>query len=93
MATQPISSQNPEVQTALKAFRINNCSALNSTRIDAVHEILPMIQALSTFMEVGFRKDLNNVSLFDEYNSELVASAFAGIGYLASLAKFHAGEQ
>ena len=93
MATQPISSQHPEVQAALKAFRINDCGALNSTGIDAVHEILPMIHALSTLMEVGFRKDMNDVSLFDEYNPELVSSAFAGIGYLASLAKFHAGEQ
>ena len=63
---------------------------MNGKGIDAVHEILPMIHGLSTLLEVGFRKEADGKALFDEYNSELIASSLDGIAYLAALAKFHA---
>ena len=81
---------NAAVKDALNRFEINTCTRLNGTGIDAVHEILPMIDAIATLLEVGFRKDNDGRALFDEYNPELVASAIGSMGYLASLAKFHA---
>lgn len=83
---------NAEVKKALDGFKINGCNRLNGTGIDAVHEILPMIDGIATLMEVGFRKEENGKALFDEYNPELIASAFAGLSYLAGLAKFHADQ-
>ena len=83
---------SPEIKKALNDFQINGCNRLNGTGIDAVHEILPMIEGIATVLEVGFRKDFDGKALFDEYNPELVASVFGSISYLAGLAKFHADQ-
>lgn len=81
-----------KIKRALNAFEINTCRTIGGTGRDAVDEILPMIHGIATLMESGFRKEADGSSLFDTKNPELVASAFAGIGYLAALAKFHADE-
>ena len=80
----------PEIKKALDSFQINTCQTLSGRGIDGVNEILPMIHAIATLMEAGFRKEEDGKALFDGYNPELVASAFDGIAYLAALAKFHA---
>lgn len=82
----------PEIKKALNAFQINTCSTISGTGRDAVDEILPMIHGIATLMESGFRKEADGSSLFGTMNPELVSSAFAGIAYLAALAKFHADE-
>lgn len=81
---------SPEMKVALARFEINSSRTLSGTGRDAVDEILPMIHGIATLMEVGFRKDEDGSSLFESYNPELIASAFAGLGYLAAIARFHA---
>ena len=81
---------SPEMKRDLDKFEINTCHSISSNGIDAVQEILPMIHGIATMFEAGFRKESNGQSLFDSYNPELIASVFAGIGYLAATAKFHA---
>ena len=80
------------VKRALNSFQINTCSTISGTGRDAVDEILPMIHGIATLMESGFRKEADGSSLFGTMNPELVSSAFAGIGYLAALAKFHSDQ-
>ena len=79
-------------KTPMDGFKVNTCTPLGSTGIDAVHEILPMIHGIAELCEAGFRKESNGKSLFDAYNPELVASVFGGIGYLSALAMYHADE-
>ena len=74
----------------LAEFKINTCSSLNSSGIDAVHEILPMIHGISTLIEMGFRKRFDGTSALDEVNPEVVAAAFDGISHLTALAMYHA---
>lgn len=81
-----------KIKCALDSFQINTCSTISGTGRDAVDEILPMIHGIATLMESGFRKEADGSSLFGAMNPELVSSAFAGIGYLAALAKFHADD-
>lgn len=81
---------NLEVKKALDSFAINKCNTLNSTGVDAVHTILPMIHGLAVLIEMGFRKDNNGKAALDAANPELVAAAFDGIGFLAATAMFHA---
>ena len=81
---------SPEMKKELDKFEINTCRTISANGIDAVNEILPMIHGIATMFEAGFRKEADGKSLFDSYNPELVASVFAGIGYLAATAKFHA---
>jgi len=83
---------NAETKEAFNGFRINGCSPLNSTGIDALHQILPMIYGIATLLEMGFRKETNGEAVLDAANPELVAAAFDGIAYLSALAMFQAGD-
>lgn len=75
---------------AFEKFEICNGRALGNTGINAVHELLPMIYSISTLIEMGHHKDIRGDAALDNMNPELIASAFAGIAYLAGLAMFHA---
>lgn len=81
---------SPDMKKDLSEFEINTCRTISGNGLDAVHEILPMIHGIATMFEAGFRKDTDGKSLFESYNPEPIASVFAGIGYLAATAKFHA---
>jgi hypothetical protein len=81
---------NSELKKTLDSFTINGCRSLNSTGIDGVHVILPMIHGLAELLQMGFRKGENGEALFDNANPELVAAAFDGIGFLAATALLHA---
>ena len=76
------------VKAALHDFRISTCTSLHSTGVDATDEILPMVYAISTMLEMGFRKDFDGEALFDSVNPALVASALGGIARLTAFALF-----
>ena len=84
------SARNNPVFQALQNFRLSTSSPLGSTGIDAVHEILPMIRSLALTLEMGHRKNNDGESALEDLNPEILAEAFAGIGYLAAVAAFHA---
>lgn len=91
MAIPPLQADSAYA-TALKAlsdFRINKCSPLNAGGLDAAHEILPMIHAISKLLDMGHRTDRNDKSALEGANPELVAAALDGIAYLAATAMFH----
>jgi len=75
---------------AMSRFKISGTTPLNSTGIDAVHEILPMIYGIATLLEMGHRTYEGDQAAFHDVNPELIASAFDGIAQLAALATFHA---
>ena len=83
---------NADLKKALESFKINDCRTLNSTGVDGVHSILPMIHGIASLCEFGFRKEANGESLFDKYNPELVAAVFDSISFLAATALLHADE-
>ena len=81
---------NAALKTEISKFRINRCRL--STGIDAAHEVLPQMHAIATLLEMGFRVEANQTSLFDNANPELVASALDGIATLASHAMMNLDE-
>ena len=76
------------MKAALNEFVMSGCNPLHSTGVDATDEILPMVYALSTMLEMGFRKNFDGEALFDSVNPELVASALGGIARLTAFALF-----
>ena len=83
---------NAELKKVLDKAQINQCNTLNSTGIDGINIILPMIHGIATLCEAGFRKEPNGEALFDKYNPELVAAVFDSIGFLAATAMLHSDE-
>ena len=76
------------VKEALNDFRIATCSPLYAVGVDATDEIMPMVYSLATLLEMGFRKDSDGNSPFDDVNPELIAGGLAGIARLTAFALF-----
>lgn len=83
---------NSDLKKMLDGFSINSCNTLNSTGMDGIHTILPMIHGIAELLQMGFRKGENGTAVLDEANPELVAAAFDGISFLAATAMLHAEE-
>lgn len=83
---------NAELKKAFAGFKINTCNTLNATGIDAVHTILPMIHGIAALLEMGFRRNSEGEAALEGANTELVAAALDGIGFLAATAMLHIEE-
>lgn len=84
------------IRKALNDFHISGSSPLNGTGGDATDEILPEIYAISTLLEMGFRRgsiDGGDESALENANPELVASALSGVARLAALALFASNQR
>lgn len=75
-------------ESRMKAHKLNGVRFFAESPSESVYTITSHIQALALVMESAHEKTKSGESGAEGLNPEILAGAFGGIAYLASLANF-----